>query len=125
MAQVSIGTHHDQQMLAAHPRGAAFDATSLLACLQACLDCTQSCVSCADACSAEEDPKMLAKCIRTNNDCADLCAATARILARQTEPDLGVVSAALVACATACALHSMHILACSAARDTTHNARQR
>ncbi len=92
-----------QQMLQAHPRGAAFDATSLLACLQACLDCAQSCVSCADACSAEQDPKMQAKCIRLNNDCADLCGTTARILARQTDPDPDVVRAVVDACAKACA----------------------
>jgi hypothetical protein len=95
-------THHDEQMLRAHPRRAALDGTGLLACLQACLDCAQACVSCADACSAEADPKMLARCIRLNNDCADLCAATARILCRQTEPDAAVIRAVVEACAMAC-----------------------
>ena len=75
-------THHDEQMLQAHPRGSMLDTTALLSCLQACLDCAQACVSCADACSAESDPKMLARCIRLNNDCADLCFATVRILSR-------------------------------------------
>jgi hypothetical protein len=46
---------------------------------------------------------MLARCIRLNNDCADLCTATARILSRQTEPDAAVIRAAIDACAAACA----------------------
>lgn len=95
--------HHDQQVLQAHPRRTSVDEGALLGCLEACVACAQSCVSCADACSAEADPKMLAKCIRLNNDCADLCAVTARILTRQTETDAGIVRAALEACAVACA----------------------
>ena len=44
----------------------------------------------------------LARCIRLNLDCADACAATGRIVARQTEPELALVRAALEACAAAC-----------------------
>jgi hypothetical protein len=46
---------------------------------------------------------MLVRCIRLNNDCADLCAATARILSRQAEPEPAVIRAAVDACAAACA----------------------
>ena len=96
-------THHARQMLQAHPRRTVVDETALLACLEACLKCAQSCISCADACSAEADPKMLAKCVRLDQDCADLCAVTARILTRQTETDASVVRSVLEACAVACA----------------------
>ena len=101
MAQAT--THYGQQMLQAHPQRSAFDERALLDCLEACLDCAQTCVSCADACSAEADPKMLAKCIRLNNDCADLCGVTVRILMRRTASDPSVVRATVEACAIACA----------------------
>jgi hypothetical protein len=44
----------------------------------------------------------LRTCIRRNLDCADLCAATARVLSRQTAPDGPTLHALLAACATAC-----------------------
>jgi hypothetical protein len=127
--------HHDLEMLQAHPHGVAFDRASLIACLQACLDCAQTCVSCADACSAEEDPRMLARCIRLNNDCADLCATTARIVSRQTEPDSGLIRAVIDACATACAAcasecekhgkHMEHCRICAEACRACENACRR
>ncbi len=48
-------TSHEQQMIQAHPRGAAFDEAALHACLHACLECVATCTTCADACSAEQD----------------------------------------------------------------------
>ena len=95
-------TNHEQQMIEAHPRGAAFDETALHACMHACLECAATCNTCADACSVEDDPKLLVRCIRLNNDCADLCAATARIIGRQSEPSMAVVQAAVDACAKVC-----------------------
>src|SRR5688572_13618210 len=94
--------HHDEQMLDSHPRGAVFDKAALIACIQACLDCAAACTSCADACSAENDAKILARCIRLNADCADVCLATSRVVARQTEPDPGLIRAVLDACIAAC-----------------------
>jgi hypothetical protein len=44
----------------------------------------------------------LAKCIRTNLDCADLCEATGRILSRHTGYDANITRAALQACLAAC-----------------------
>jgi hypothetical protein len=44
----------------------------------------------------------LVRCIRLCLDCADVCDATRRIVARQTAPDLGVVRAALETCVVAC-----------------------
>jgi hypothetical protein len=44
----------------------------------------------------------LTKCIRTNMDCADICAATARVLSRHTGYDANISRALLEACAMAC-----------------------
>jgi hypothetical protein len=95
-------TDHEQQMIQSHPCGAAFEEASLQACIDACLECAATCNTCADACVSEEDPALLVRCIRRNNDCADLCAAAARILGRQSEPSRAVVDAVLDACVKAC-----------------------
>jgi hypothetical protein len=44
----------------------------------------------------------LIKCIRTNLDCADICAGTARVLSRHTGYDANISRAMLEACAAAC-----------------------
>lgn len=110
---------HSQEMIHAHPRGAAFDDVALLACLRACLDCAAACNACADACSAEDDPKRLVRCIRLNHDCADLCTTTARILGRQAEPSIELIRAvvdvcarACVTCAEECERHAAHMAHC-------------
>lgn len=94
---------HMQQMLQTHPQPARlFDDAALVACIQECFDCAQTCTSCGDACLGEDMVKELAHCIRLNLDCADVCNATARVLARQTMPDRQVVQAQLQACLVAC-----------------------
>ncbi len=65
-------------------------------------ECAEACTTCAGACLAEENIADLRNCIRTDLDCADICAATARVLARQTPGELAVVRALLEACAVAC-----------------------
>ncbi|QGQ20854.1 four-helix bundle copper-binding protein [Cellulomonas sp. JZ18] len=70
--------------------------------MEACLECAQTCTACADACLGEEHVADLRACIRLDADCADVCAATAAVLSRQTDPDLKLVAALLEACATAC-----------------------
>ena len=45
---------------------------------------------------------MLERCIRLCLDCADVCAMTAKVLSRQSEPDLEVVRQAIELCATTC-----------------------
>ncbi len=52
---------------------------------------------------AERNPEMLARCIRLNLDCADLCSATAKIIGRQDAPNREVIAAALDACRLVCA----------------------
>ena len=44
----------------------------------------------------------LVPCIRTDLDCADICAATGAVLTRQTAPNAGISRAILEAGRTAC-----------------------
>src|SRR3546814_743845 len=60
----------------------------------------------SDVCSSDLSEDMVAeltKCIRTNLDCADLCAATGSIFSRHTGYDANLTRAALEACRVACA----------------------
>lgn len=79
-------------MLKAHPQSTEMDRGALAECIEACFDCEQTCTSCANACLAQEEmlPKLV-RCIRLDLDCADVCAATGRILSRQTETDWQLV----------------------------------
>lgn len=84
-------------------------------CITACLECAAACTACSDACMAEDDIKMLVKCMRTDLDCADVCEATAKILTRQTAHDLAVIQSVvsaclttIVACAEECERHAAH-----------------
>lgn len=60
------------------------------------------CTQCADSCLSEQDIAALAKCIRLNLDCADVCVATGRVLSRQTEYDANVTWSLVEACIAAC-----------------------
>ena len=73
-----------------------------MACIQACFDCAQACTACADACLSEHDVADLAKRIRTDLDCADICIATGSALSRHTGDDANLTRAFLDACASAC-----------------------
>jgi hypothetical protein len=85
-----------------HPRPPSVDRDASVRCIEECLDCGASCTSCADADLAEDDVREMRRCIRLCLDCADACDATARIVTRQTEPDLQVMRAIVEACAAAC-----------------------
>lgn len=92
---------HD--MLETHPVGLGnVDRTLLEDAIQACLECSQACTACADACLAEEMVADLARCIRSDLDCAEICDITGRILSRRTGYDVTLTRAVLQACATAC-----------------------
>ncbi|WP_406725064.1 Rho termination factor N-terminal domain-containing protein [Streptomyces sp. GD-15H] len=63
-------------------------------------ECAGVCLTCADAAAAEQDPEkivMSIKCVRLDNDCADLCTVAARILARQTGYDAPTTMAVIEA----------------------------
>lgn len=44
--------------------------------------CVAACEHCATSCLAEEHVQHMAGCIRLDRDCADICALTARLVAR-------------------------------------------
>lgn len=82
----------------------AVDRTALSRCVEECLTCSQTCTACADACLSEADDQLptLRTCIRATEDCADVCATTARVLTRHTGYDANVSRAVLEACALVC-----------------------
>ncbi len=45
---------------------------------------------------------MLRKCVRTNQDCADICETTARVLSRHTGYDANITRSVVQACMAAC-----------------------
>lgn len=91
------------QMLETYPESlGGVDREKLRACIEACFECAQACTACADACLSEDTVAELTKCIRTNLDCADLCATTGRVLSRHTGYDANLTRAVLEACAQAC-----------------------
>jgi hypothetical protein len=89
-------------MLETYPKSINLDRAKLAAALDALIACGEACTACADACLSEDRVADLTKCIRTNLDCADICAATARVLSRHTGYDANVSRSLLEACATAC-----------------------
>ncbi|WP_149182232.1 four-helix bundle copper-binding protein [Streptomyces sp. TRM49041] len=79
------------------------DRQKLIRCIEECATCAQACSACADACLSEpQGLDMLAKCIRTNMDCADICQVTGAVLSRHTGYDANLTRAMLHACAVAC-----------------------
>lgn len=89
-------------MLEAHPWPGNVDREVLARCIDACYDCARTCTSCADACLSEDSVAEMRKCIRLDLDCADICAATARVLTRQTEYDAPTSKAQIQACIEVC-----------------------
>ncbi|MCD0447345.1 hypothetical protein LO763_27385 [Glycomyces sp. A-F 0318] len=91
------------EMLETYPADlGGIDREKLAACIGECFACAQACTACADACLSESDVGALVKCVRSNLDCADVCAATGRVLSRHTGYDANVTRAVLEACAAAC-----------------------
>ncbi|MFI0795199.1 MULTISPECIES: four-helix bundle copper-binding protein [Micromonospora] len=89
-------------MLKAYPAEINLDRDRLALTIDALTSCAQACTACADACLGEDNVGMLAKCIRTDLDCADICAATARVISRHTGYDANITRSLLEACVTAC-----------------------
>jgi hypothetical protein len=89
-------------MLETYPRTINLDRRLLAATIDSLIACSEACTACADACLSEEAVVELTKCIRTNLDCADICATAARVLSRHTDYDANISRTLLEACATAC-----------------------
>jgi hypothetical protein len=89
------------------------------ACIDACNDCADACDDCAASCLKEPDPKMMARCIALDMDCAQICRMAASYMARDSEfVDLICQACAEIcdACADECAKHSMpHCQECAQA----------
>ncbi len=89
-------------MLDTYPADLGVDKRKLAACIEACFSCAQTCTACADACLSESLIAELAKCIRTDLDCADICDTTGRVLSRHTGYDMNLTRSMVEACAAAC-----------------------
>ena len=89
-------------MLETYPKSINLDRELLARVIDAAVACSQTCTACADACLSEDMVADLTKCIRTNLDCADICATTARVLSRHTGYDANITRAQLEACVQAC-----------------------
>lgn len=91
------------RMLETYPQDLGkIDRQALSSCIEACDECAQACTACADACLSQQSVQELAKCIRNNLDCADICTTTSRVLSRHTGYDANLTRTVLEACATAC-----------------------
>lgn len=91
-----------RQMFASHPNPASDAQDQAFALVSAAAECMLVCTTCADACLEESDPSSLSLCIRSNLDCADMCATTARLAARPAQQDAKTLRAQIEACAVAC-----------------------
>ena len=88
-----------QQMIENHPQVDDQTEELVFAARHAML-CSLFCTSCADACLAEDMD--MAQCIRNCLDCADICAATARLAVRRTAQNIEVLRSQLETCIKAC-----------------------
>src|SRR5688500_16501751 len=93
-----------EPMLRSHPKADLQHSKDYAEVINALALCEQVCTSCADACLGEADIGALRRCIRTDLDCADVCATTARLIVRQTETPNELVHAQLHACILSCQL---------------------
>jgi hypothetical protein len=89
-------------MLETYPQSINLDRAVLASTIDTLIECSEACTACADACLSEGMVAELTKCIRTNMDCADICATTARVLSRHTGYDANISRTLLDACAMAC-----------------------
>ncbi|WP_030439639.1 four-helix bundle copper-binding protein [Actinoplanes subtropicus] len=89
-------------MLETYPRPIGLDHRKLAATIDALAECAQTCTSCADACLGEDMVAELITCVATNLDCADICAAAARVLSRRVGFDPTITDNVLQACIAAC-----------------------
>ena len=90
------------EILNAHPQHSDVDMQLLTDCLETCGACVQACTACADACLGEQWSPDLVENVRAMLDCADICSATGRVLARLGGARTSVAVTMLEACVAAC-----------------------
>ena len=91
-----------RQLLDTYPGTVTADVGLLAATIDALSDCAQACTADADADLREQNLAEMVKCIRLCLDCADVCAATAGVVSRQTDYDANVTRPLLEACVAVC-----------------------
>jgi hypothetical protein len=91
-----------KRLLDTYPRDINLDADLLAGAIDALSDCAQACIADADDDLSEQNIAEMVKCIGLCLDCADVCAATLRVVSRQTEYDANVTRPLLEACVAAC-----------------------
>lgn len=93
-----------------------------LACIEACHACAVACDHCAVSCLQEPDPRLMARCIALDMDCAQLCRLALSFMARGSAHDSAICAVCAdvcLACAQECARHDMaHCKACAEACRT-------
>ena len=93
---------HVSALLRSEQAPGVLDAQAFAMCIDAAFKASQACMACSDICFAVEDKRLLIRCVRLSGDCADLCVATAWMLARDPYPERGAMQRQLEACARAC-----------------------
>jgi hypothetical protein len=89
-------------MLDSAPVGTDLGSAVVADAIDACLTCEQTCTTCANACLGEDDIADMRDCIALDQNCADLCATTARVLSRPVAADHHLLHPLLRACVRAC-----------------------
>jgi len=88
-------------------------------CIDACNACALACDQCAAACLGEDDVKMMARCIVSDIDCAQICRLAAAYMARGSqfsEALCRLCADVCTACADECGKHPMdHCQRCAEA----------
>ena len=77
--------------------------------LEALNNCAAECNHCTTTCLNEQDVKMLARCIKLDIDCAQICSLTASLIARNSEHGkhlLKECAEVCIACAEECEKHA-------------------
>ncbi len=89
------------------------------ACIKACYNCATACDHCAASCLQEPDVKMMARCIASDIDCAEICRTAAGLMGRGSEFATAVCKVCAdicQACGDECGKHQMdHCQACAEA----------
>jgi uncharacterized membrane protein len=91
-----------RQMLDTYPRTSDADADVLAAAIDALTDCAQACNADNAADLGEKNVAEMVRCIRLCLDCADICAAVAGVISRQTADDATISRPLLQACVAIC-----------------------
>lgn len=88
-------------------------------CIAACNDCALACDRCAAACLSEQDVARMARCIKLDIDCAQICHLAMGYMSRGSEFAADICEACAEiceSCAQECAKHTMgHCQECAKA----------